>query len=180
MMLAVFVVAVLAYVAASYAVFEVPATLDEGAACGFTSTDFSPSGELHYDRKEAWQISFVRKQEYFAAASIGVALAFVAFALSMVRRLGAVASGAAMGGGMLAFGAVCLSCLAPVLSVMGVVVTGGFLLDLPKWMMALDTLLFAGWGTLFLARRQGACALVPRAARSVDAADSSNGRCHHA
>jgi hypothetical protein len=158
LMALVFVAAALLYVGVSRMVFELPVSLEAAEACGFTSADFTPAGDLQYPLTQAWWISFGHKQEYWSAVSIALAVAFMAFALASARRVGgAVASGAAMGGGLLAFGAVCLSCLAPALSLVGVGVASGLMADVPKWLMALNTLLLTSWGTLFLSRRLSAC-----------------------
>ena len=156
----VFLVAMCAYVALSYAVFEPPVTLEEAEACGFTSADFTLAGQLSYPPVQAWWISFVRQAEYWSAFSIALAVAFAAFALGTGRRMRGPASvGWVLGSGALAFGAVCLSCVAPVLSLVGLGVAVGFLAGLPKWLLALNTLVFTAWGTLVLSRRASACTL---------------------
>ena len=167
LMIVVFLLAALAYVGVSRVTFQMPVSLEEAEACGFTSADFTPAGTLDYAPARAWWVSFGRKAEYWTATSIGLAAAFVAFALLTARRVGgAVASGAAGGGGMLVCGAVCLSCLAPALSIVGLGVFAGFMAGVPKWLMALNTLIVTAWGTLFLSRRLGACP-VPQAAAST-------------
>ncbi len=158
LMAIVFIVASLAYLGIGRAVFTVPATLEDAEACGFTSADFGASGRIEYPATDAWWLSFMRKQEYWSAVCAGLAFAFIAFALSSVRRLGAgVASGAAVGGGLLALGALCIGCLAPALSLVGLGIGGAMLSGMPKWLMALNTLLLTGWGTLFLSRRLAVC-----------------------
>ena len=158
-----FVVAMLGYAALGLATFAVPDTLEAAEACGFTSADFGASGHIEYPPVHAWFVSFIRKQEYLSALCVGMAFAFVAFALSAAGRLGAgVASGAAMGGGLLALGAVCLGCLAPALSVVGLGIASSMLAGVPKWLMALNTFLLTGWGTLFLSRRLAVCPVLPR------------------
>ena len=98
MMFLVFVIAALAYVGLERATFTVPLSLEAAEACGFTINDFAPSGKIEYAPTQAWWLSFMRKQEYFGAITVGLAAAFVAFALSAVRQLGAgIASGAAVG-----------------------------------------------------------------------------------
>ena len=161
LMAVMFVIGVLAYVAISRLVFEVPASLLEGEACGFTSADFAPSGALQFSEGQAWWVSFTRKEEFYSAFSLGLVAAFLSFALGSARRLGgAVASGAAVGSGLLAFGTVCLSCLAPVLSLVGMGVAGGFLAGVPKWLMAFNTLMIVSWGVMYLARRLSVCDLL--------------------
>ena len=69
-------------------------------------------------------------------------------------------AGAAAGGGLLALSALCVSCLAPVLSAVGLGLAGTLLAGFPKWLIALNTLLLTGWGALVLSRRsQQACPL---------------------
>jgi len=158
----VFLLAICAHVALSYAVFELPMTLEQAEACGFTSADFTPAGELSYPPVQAWWISFVRKTEYWSALSVAMAASFAVFALGIGRRMRSAASaGWVVGSGALAFGAVCLSCLAPVLSLVGLGMAVSALAGLPKWLLALNTLIFTVWGTLFLSRRASACALDP-------------------
>ncbi len=162
LMMVVFLAAVLGYTVLGRLAFTLPVSLEAAEACGFTSADFAPSGKIEYPLTQAWWLSYTRKGEYWSALCMGMACAFVAFALSAVRRLGAgVASGAAMGGGLLALGALCLGCLAPALSVVGLGIAGALLADIPKWLMALNTLLMTGWGTLFLARRLAVCPILP-------------------
>jgi hypothetical protein len=137
-----------------------PASLEDAEACGFTSTEFSSAGHLDYSDAKAWAVSFARKGEYWTALSIGAAMAFLYFALASARRIGArAAASSAMGGGLLALAAVCLSCLAPVLSVVGLGVAASALAGIPKWLLALNTLLITSWGTLFIAPRLAACPL---------------------
>jgi hypothetical protein len=162
LMLAVFLLAALGYVAIGWAAFEMPASPELAAACGFTTADLNSAGQLDYAPTQAWLLSFMRKQEYFNAICIGLAGAFVAFVLARASRLGAgLASGAAVGGGALALGALCLGCLAPMLSVVGLGVASSALLGVPKWMMALNTLLLTAWGTLYLSRTLNACPVLP-------------------
>ncbi|KOF53355.1 hypothetical protein AD428_14095, partial [Achromobacter sp. DMS1] len=93
LMCIVFLLAALGYAAVSYAVFEVPATPAAAEACGFLPGEFAAGGTLAYERPQAWAISFVRKQEYFTAITVGLALAFMAFALAVGRRGGAASAG---------------------------------------------------------------------------------------
>lgn len=163
LMLSVFVLAVLGYVALGWASFEMPASLELAEACGFTGADFNSAGHIDYAPTQAWFVSFMRKQEYFSAIAVGLASGFIAFVLSQARRLGAgVASGAAVGGGALALGALCLGCLAPALSVVGLGVASTALAGVPKWMMALNTLLLTAWATLYLLRTLNACPVMPQ------------------
>lgn len=148
------------YMLASYLVFQVPATLADGEACGFVAGDFSSEGRLVHAPLDAWWISFVRQQEYWSALSVGLAVGFVVYALQVGRRVGgARVAGAAAGGGLLALSALCVSCLAPVLSAVGLGLAGSLLAGLPKWLIALNTLLLTGWGSLLLSRRAVACPL---------------------
>jgi hypothetical protein len=161
LMLLVFLAAALLYVGLGWWTFTVPVSLEDAQACGFTLDDFAPSGRIEYPPTAAWCLSFVRKQEYWSAVCAGLSVAFVAFSLSTVRRLGAgIAAGAAMGGGILALGAICIGCLAPILSVVGLGIGGTLLIGMPKWLMALNTLLLTGWGTLFLSRRLAVCPVI--------------------
>lgn len=163
----------LAYIVLSYFFFELPATLSDAEACGFVAGEFTADGRLAYAPLDAWWVSFTRQQEYWTALSVGLAIGFVAHALHLGRRAGATrAAGAAAGGGLLALSALCVSCLAPVLSVVGLGLAGSLLAGLPKWLIAMNTLLITGWGGLVLSRRAVACPLpaVPSAsARSPSA-----------
>lgn len=149
------------YALASYLTFHVPATLADGEACGFVAGDFAPNGTLAHAPLDAWWLSFTRQQEYFSALSVGLAIGFVVFALQLGRRAGAArVAGAAAGGGLLALSALCVSCLAPVLSAVGLGLAGSLLAGFPKWLIALNTALLTGWGALVLSRRsQQACPL---------------------
>jgi len=155
-----FVIGALGYVALSYLTFKMPATLADGELCGFIEQDFNAAGQFVHAPVSAWWISFTRLQEYWTAVSVGLSVAFVGFALTVGRRAGSgTAAGAAMGGGVLALSALCVSCLAPALSVVGLGIAGTLLAGVPKWLIALNTLLLTGWGTLFLSRRLSSCAL---------------------
>ncbi len=157
--------------------FELPVDAAGGEACGFTPGDFTAQGQLAYPPFQAWWISFVRKQEYWSALSVGMAIAFVANALRNGRRTGgARAAGAAAGGGLLALSALCVSCLAPVLSAVGLGLLGSLMVGVPKWLIALNTLFLTGWGSLLLSRRSAVCALPTDAcpaAASVSASASA-------
>lgn len=162
LMAVVFLVAMLAYTGLGRATFTIPDSPEAAAACGFTGDDFDESGQIEATPTEAWWMSFVRKQEYWNAISAGLVGAFLAFVISAARRLGArVASGAVMGGGLLAFLTICLGCLAPVLSVVGIGIGGSMLAGFPKWLMTATTLLLTGGGTLYLSRRLAACPVKP-------------------
>lgn len=168
LMLLMFVVAAFAYVAVSFAVFEMPATAADAENCGFLPDEFVSSGKLTYERSEAWWVSFKRKEEIWTTASVGMAVAFMGFALSTARRNGGrAAGGGALGGGALALSALCVSCLAPVLSVVGLGLAGTLLAGVPKWLIALNTLMLTGWGTLYLSRRSAVCPLPTSALRSA-------------
>lgn len=157
MMAIVFLIASLGYVGLSFAVFRMPETAKAAIDCGFLPEEFVSGGELTYQRTQAFLVSFHRKGEYFTAATLGLAAGFAAFAFRVGRRGGAASAGLAAGGGLLAFSALCISCIAPALAAVGVGVAGSFLVGVPKWMLFLNTLLLTGWGTLFLARRASAC-----------------------
>lgn len=153
--------AALAYVALSYLNFHVPATLADAELCGFVEGDFTPDGKLAYPPMNAWWLSFVRQGEYWTALSVGLAIGFVVYALLVGRRAGAArtAGAAAAGGGLLALSALCVSCLAPVLGAVGLGLAGTLLVGVPKWLIALNTLLLTGWGSLVLSRRSVSCPL---------------------
>lgn len=162
-MVILFIVAALGYVALSYLTFKVPESLEQAELCGFIDSDFNATGSIAYPPLEAWWISFTRLQEYWTAISIGLAVSFIGFALIAGRRAGGGAvAGAAMGGSILAVSALCVSCLAPVLSVVGLGIAGTLLAGVPKWLIALNTLLLTGWGTLFLSRRLASCPVPDR------------------
>lgn len=155
-----FLAAGLGYVLLSYVTFEVPQTLADAELCGFVADDFADDGKLAYPPLHAWWVSFVRQQEYWTTLSVGMAIAFVAFAWQVGRRAGAArVAGATAGGGLLALGALCVSCLAPVLSMVGLGMAGTLLAGVPKWLIALNTALLTGWGALMLSRRLSACPL---------------------
>ncbi len=149
-----FLLAAVAYVALSYLTFKVPATLAEAELCGFTV----------YPPVHAWWVSFVRQQEWWSTISIGLAFAFIGFALQATRKVGGVGAGAAVGGSVLAVSAICVSCLAPVLSVVGLGLAGSLLAGVPKWLIALNTFMLTGWGTLYLSRKLSSCELPRNAA----------------
>ncbi|HWM81092.1 MAG TPA: hypothetical protein VNQ56_03440 [Pseudolabrys sp.] len=155
-----FVAGMLGYVVLSYLAFKVPTSAAEAELCGFIDQDFSASGQFLHAPLDAWWISFTRLQEYWTSISVGLAVAFIAFALSVGRRAGGTtAAGGAIGGGALALSALCVSCLAPVLSVVGLGIVGTLLAGVPKWLITVNILLLTGWGMLFLSRRANACAL---------------------
>lgn len=166
-LLALFVVVTLGYMALSFAMFQMPDTMADAENCGFLPGEFVAAGQLTYERSQAWLISFQRKDEIWIAVSVGMAATFIGFALSIGRRVGGgVATGAAMGGGVLALSAICVSCLAPVLSVVGLGLAGSLFAGLPKWLIALNTLMLTGWGALYLSRRGSSCP-VPRSKTSI-------------
>ena len=162
------------YIAASRLVFAVPLATpvsmpgpaSEGATdsndCGFSPADYTTTGALRFSPGQAWWMSFQRKQEYFSAVSIGFMVAFMGFAMSKLRQIGSgMASGMCAGGGLLALVALCLGCLAPTLSAIGLgfVANLGLAQILPKWLMTLNTVGLSLWGMVFLARRARACPL---------------------
>lgn len=134
----------------------------ESNDCGFTPGDFTATGALRFPPGQAWWVSFIRKQEYFSALSIGCITAFLGFALGKIRQIGAgMASGALAGSGLLAVFALCISCLAPALSAigLGLLANLSLLQVLPKWLMTLNTILLTMIGMVFLHRRARACPL---------------------
>lgn len=169
LMAAAFLVAALGYVGLSFALFRMPETAEAALECGFLPEEFAASGALTLERTQAFMVSFRRKEEYFTAATIGLAAAFAAFAFRAGRRGGAASAGLAAGGGLLAVSALCVSCIAPALSVVGIGLAGSFLAGVPKWLLFLNTLLLTGWGTLFLARRTRACPLPAGGLSSAEA-----------
>jgi hypothetical protein len=168
------------YIAASRLVFaappaapvSMPGSVSEGATdsndCGFSPADYTATGALRFTPGQAWWMSFLRKQEYFSAVSIGFVVAFMGFAISKLRQLGSgMASGMCAGGGLLALVTLCLGCLAPTLSAIGLgfVANLGLAQLLPKWLMTLNTAVLSLWGMVFLTRRARACPLQGTAAR---------------
>ena len=157
-----FFAAVIGYVGLARATFVMPTSAADAEACGLTPEDLAAMGEDDASPTRTWLVSFVRQQEYLTAISLGLAVAFAGFAISTGRRLGAgVASGAAMGSGVLVLGTLCLSCLAPTLSVVGLGLLGFALAGVPKWVMAAATASLTGGGMLFLSRRVAACPVSP-------------------
>src|SRR3569623_621502 len=133
--------AALGYVVASFTAFRMPESVADAENCGFLPGEFVAAGQLTYERTQAWWVRIQRKEEIWVALSLGLAAAFTGIALSAGRRAGrGVATGAAMGGGGLA---------------------GSLLAGLPKWLIALNTLILTGWGALYLTRRGRACPLAP-------------------
>lgn len=165
----VFLAGFLGYIALSFAVFQMPESVEAAEECGFLPGEFVAAGELTYARNQAFVVSFLRKQEYFTATTIGVTLTFLAFALTIGRRgsVGA-AVGITAGSGVLAVSALCISCLAPVLSTVGLGLAGSLLAGVPKALLFLNTLLLTGWGAMFLSRRaaRATCALPTAAQRA--------------
>jgi hypothetical protein len=177
------------YIVASRLVFaaplvtpvSTPGPTSEGATdsndCGFSPADYTATGELRFTTGQAWWLSFLRKQEYFSAVSLGFVMAFVGFAISKLRQIGSgMASGMCAGGGVLALLTLCLGCLAPTLSAigLGLVANVGLAQVLPKWLMTLHVVGLSLWGMVFLARRARACPLQGTAARKPDIAPHVN------
>jgi len=130
--------------------------------CGFSPADYTITGALRFTPGQAWWLSFVRKQEYFSALSMGFVVAFVGFAISKLRQIGSsMASGICAGGGVLALVTLCLGCLAPTLSALGLglVANLGLAQILPKWLMTLNTAGLCLGGIVLLARRARVCPL---------------------
>jgi hypothetical protein len=93
---------------------------------------------------------------------MGFVVAFMGFTLSKLRHLGSsFTSGMCAGGGLLALVTLCLGCLAPTLSTigLGLVANLGLAQILPKWLMTLNVAGLSLWGMAFLARRARACPL---------------------
>lgn len=150
-----FIAGCLGYLGLSFALFEMPASAEAAEHCGFLPSDFTSTGALAYERSQAWWISFQRKEEIFSLLSVGLASGFAGFAL----RVGQGGKGV-LGGGLLALSAICVSCLAPVLSVVGLGMAASLLAGVPKSLIFLNTLLLTGWGALYLSRRsQRGCPL---------------------
>lgn len=172
--LCVFVLGSAGYVAASRLTFTAPvaapvtlaAPTADGAVdsndCGLSPADFTATGELRVTPTQAWWTSFMRQQEYFSALSMGLVIAFMGFAVRTVRQSGAgLTSGLCAGGGLLALLTLCLGCLAPTLSAIGLGLVANLGLGqlLPKWLMASNTAVLTLAGMVFLARRARACPL---------------------
>jgi hypothetical protein len=130
--------------------------------CGFSPADYTATGALRFTPGQAWWLSFLRKQEYFSALSMGFVVAFMGFAMRKLRPIGSgIVSGMCAGGGLLAMITLCLGCLAPTLSAigLGLVAHLGLAQILPKWLMTLNVAGLSLWGMVFLARRARACPL---------------------
>ena len=156
----------LMFVAPLAAPVSMPGPASDGAIdsndCGFSPTDYTATGALRFTPGQAWWVSFLRKQEYFSAVSMGFVVAFMGFAVSKLRQIGSgLASGMCAGGGALALITLCLGCLAPTLSAigLGLVVNVGLAQVLPKWLMTLHVAGLSLCGMAFLARRARACPL---------------------
>jgi hypothetical protein len=140
----------------------------EGSAdnndCGFSPADFTASGDLRFTPSQAWWMSVLRKQEYFSGLSMGFVAAFLGVAVRTMRQMGAgMTSSLCAGGGLLALLTLCLSCLAPTLSAIGLGLVANLGLGqlLPKWLMTLNTVVLTLVGMIFLARRARLCPLQP-------------------
>ena len=168
------------YIVASRLVFaaplatpvSTPGPTSEGATdsndCGFSPADYTATGALRFTPGQAWWKSFLRKQEYFSAVSMGFVVTFMGFAISKLRQIGSgMASGMCAGGGLLALLTLCLGCLAPTLSAigLGLVANVGLAQVLPKWLMTLNVAGLSLGGMVFLTRRARACPLQGTAAR---------------
>ena len=55
----------------------------------------------------------------------------------------------------------------------GLGIAGGFLAGVPKWLIALNTLLLTGWGVLFLSRRASSCTVPLRKTASSNPASQA-------
>ena len=157
-----------AYIGLSFVLFEMPQTAAAAEECGFLPGEFISAGELTFARNHAFVVSFVRKQEYLTAATLGVVAAFVLFAIHTRRPgTGAASLGIATGSGLIAVSALCVSCLAPVLSVVGLGVLGSLFVGVPKTLLLANAVLLCGWGTLYLTRKAQSCSLPPQATLRV-------------
>jgi hypothetical protein len=93
---------------------------------------------------------------------MGFVVAFMGFVISRLRQIGSgMASGMCAGGGVLAMVTLCLGCLAPTLSAigLGLVANWGLAQILPTWLMTLNIAGLSLWGMVFLTRRARACPL---------------------
>ncbi len=161
-----FVVAFAAYVGVTRLAFRMPTNLFEAQACAFTPGEVEPDGQLRYAAHEAWWISFVRRQEYLSALSVGVAVAFTGYAIARVRQIGVAAtSGAVAGGGLLVGLSLCFSCVAPAFAAVGLGLFANLGLALgafPKELVALNSVALTTWGFLWLSRRTRTCPVGPQ------------------
>ena len=154
-----------AYVGLSFVLFEMPQTAAAAEECGFLPGEFISAGELTFAHNKAFVVSFLRKQEYLTAATLGIVAAFAIFALHIRRPgTGAASLGMATGGGLIALSALCVSCLAPVLSVVGLGLLGSLFAGVPKVLLLANAVLLCGWGGLYLSRKSQSCSLPSRAA----------------
>lgn len=166
-----FLVAFGGYTALDRATFKMPQDVASGASCDFTPGDFTDSGHLKYSVNEAWWTSFTRKEEYLSSFSAALAITFVGYALSKIRQIGAkAATGGVVGGSLLVGLTICFSCLAPVLAAVGIGLFANFglaMVAIPKWLVALNTLILTTYGYMYVSRKATCCPAVTRSASTA-------------
>lgn len=164
-----FVLGAAAYVLLTRLLFHVPETLAEAEACGLGAAEIDEAAGLRVSMTTAWWLSFMRTRDYLTAISMGLLVAFAAIAVVRIRQIGrGVAAGALAGGGLLGVAVLCVSCLGPVLSAIGLGFATTAVVAIPKWLVTVNTALLITWGTLFLSRR-AACAAAQRCAAPATA-----------
>lgn len=165
-MIVLFCVAFLGYTAIDRLTFKAPENPTVGASCDFTPSDFTQTGQLKYSVNEAWWTSFTRKEEYLSSFSAALAITFAGYALAKIRQIGAKATtGSVVGGGLLVGLTLCFSCLAPVLAAVGIGLFANLGLSLaaiPKWLVALNTLILTTYGFMYVSRKATYCPVVTR------------------
>ncbi|MDT3702501.1 MAG: hypothetical protein ROZ36_05545 [Thermincola sp.] len=165
-MIIIFLVVFTGYTALDRITFKMPQDVAAGAACEFTPSDFNEAGHLKYSVNEAWWTSFTRKQEYLSSFSAALALTFMGYALAKMRQIGAKATtGGVVGGSLLVGLTISFSCLAPVLAAVGIGVFANFglaMVAIPKWLVALNTLLMTTYGFMYVSRKTACCPLTAR------------------
>lgn len=166
-----FLVAFGGYTALDRVTFVMPQDVESGAACDFTPSDFTDSGNLKYSESEAWWISFNRTQEYLSSFSVALAITFAGYALSKIRQIGGkAATGSVVGGSLLVGLTLCFSCLAPVLAAVGIGLFANFglaMAEIPKWLITLNTLIMTTYGYMYISRKATSCPVVIRTPSSL-------------
>lgn len=165
-LLVLFFVVFVGYTVLDRMTFKMPQTISEGESCDFVPSDFTEAGHLKYSVNEAWWTSFTRKQEYLSSFSVALAITFVVFALTKIRQIGvASAAGSVVGGSLIAGLTLSFSCLATVLAAVGIGLfanLGLALVVIPKWLVALNTLLLTTYGFMNVSRKAASCPLTAR------------------
>lgn len=173
LLLGVFLVAFIGFTAIDRVTFRMPQSVSEGVSCDFTPGDFTTTGQLKYSVDEAWWTSFMRKQEYLSSFSVALAIAFAGFALTKIRQIGGTAAtGGAVGGSLLVGLTLSFSCLAPVLATVGIGLfanLGLSLVAIPKWLVALNTVLLTTHGFMYVSRKATSCPIASRPASAISA-----------